>query len=173
LGPTIIFYLNFKEKIMLKNKSTIFCGVTITLLLAVIGVMVVNFLVLGKTEEGVDGRTAILLEEGERVRVLGEMREFLSAVQIITTAAANEDMDTIAKTARSVGGANVEMMAPSMIAKLPLEFKTLGFSIHDDFDEIAKDAEELKDPQHTLEQLGAAMGKCVACHNIYQLKVEP
>jgi len=158
---------------MLKNKGALFCGVTITLLLAIIGVMVVNFLVLGKTEEGVDGRTAILLEEGERVRVLGEMREFLSAVQIMTTAVGNEDMDTIAKTALSVGGANVEMMPPAMIAKLPLEFKTLGFAVHDDFDQIAKDAEELRDPQHTLEQLGAVMGKCVACHSIYQLKVEP
>jgi hypothetical protein len=158
---------------MLKNKSTLFCGVTITLLLAVIGVMVVNFLVLGKTEEGVDGRTAILLEEGERVRVLGEMRGFLSAVQIITTAATKEDMDTIAKTALGVGSADIEMMPPAMIAKLPLEFKTLGFAVHDDFDEIAKDAEELKDPQHSLEQLGAVMAKCVACHSIYQLKVEP
>ena len=158
---------------MFKNKKNLFCGLTISLLLVVIGVMVVNFLVLGQTEEGIDGRTAILLAEGERVAVLGEMRQFLSAVQIITTAVADEDMETIAKTARDVGSQNVERMSPAMIAKLPLEFKTLGFSTHDDFDQIAKDAEELRDPKHTLEQLGAVMGKCVACHSIYQIKIEP
>jgi cytochrome c556 len=153
-----------------KNK---FCGITISLLLVIIGAMVVNFAVLGKTEEGVDGRTAILLAEGERVKVLSEMREFLSAVQMITTAVVDEDMDTVAKTARGVGQEAAEAVEQAMFAKLPLEFKTLGFSVHNDFDQIATDAEVLRDPQHTLEQLGTVMGKCVACHTIYQIKIEP
>jgi cytochrome c556 len=45
----------------------------------------------------------------------------------------------------------------------------LGMSMHKEFDLIAADAESLKDPKHTLQQLSATMGKCNACHATYRL----
>ncbi len=157
---------------MFANKKSFLCVGTIILLLIIIGIMVANF-VFGKTETGVDGRTAIVLEEGERVRVLFEMRQFLNSIQVITEAVTREDMDTVAVSARSVGMEVAEVMPPTMMAKIPLEFMNLGMAVHNDFDKIAEDAEILKDPQHTLEQLSAVMSKCVACHATYQLKIAP
>jgi len=60
--------------------------------------------------------------------------------------------------------------AMALIAKLPLEFKQLGFATHADFDQIAQDAIDLGDPKHTLDQLGSTLGRCVACHSTYRLK---
>ena len=48
----------------------------------------------------------------------------------------------------------------------------LGLSVHRDFDRIADDAELLKDPKHTLRQLGAAMNTCAACHDSYRIEVQ-
>jgi hypothetical protein len=61
---------------------------------------------------------------------------------------------------------------PALMTKLPIEFKTLGLSVHRDFDQIALDAEGLGMPKHTLGQLSAVMQKCVACHKTYQLRTE-
>ena len=61
---------------------------------------------------------------------------------------------------------------PALMTKLPLEFKTLGLSVHRDFDQIALDAEGLGMPKHTLGQVSAVMQKCVACHRTYQLRTE-
>jgi hypothetical protein len=57
------------------------------------------------------------------------------------------------------------------LGKLPLGFKQLEFGVHYDFDAIARDAEYLAEPQHTLSQLATAMNKCVACHAGYQITV--
>ncbi len=155
------------------DKKTFFYGIVIILLLVIIGMMVFNFVVMGKTETGIDGRTAILLEEGERARVLKEMRQFLVGIQAITEALASDDMETVAQAARSMGAEKAEAASMSMMAKLPIEFKKLGFGVHSDFDQMADDAAKLKDNQHTLTQLSAIMNKCVACHSAYQLKVSP
>jgi hypothetical protein len=58
-----------------------------------------------------------------------------------------------------------------MKAILPQGFMQMGMSLHRDFDQIAADAESLKDPKHTLKQLSNSMGKCVACHAPYQICV--
>jgi ATP phosphoribosyltransferase regulatory subunit HisZ len=55
---------------------------------------------------------------------------------------------------------------------LPKEFMQLGMSVYQDFDKIAADAESIKDPKHTLQQLSQSMGKCVACHATYQIRKE-
>ena len=58
----------------------------------------------------------------------------------------------------------------TILGKLPLEFKTLGFSVHDAFDRLGLDAKDLRDPKHSLEQLSAILGRCAGCHAAYQLK---
>ena len=73
--------------------------------------------------------------------------------------------------ARQMGMDAAHAAPAQMVGKLPLEFKTLGFSVHRDFDTIALDAENLGDPKHTLGQLADTLQKCVACHSAYQIKL--
>ncbi len=55
---------------------------------------------------------------------------------------------------------------------MPLEFRKLGFSMHQDFDQLALDAESMGDIRHSMTQLGNVMQKCVACHAAYRIVVE-
>jgi len=116
-----------------------------------------------------DPRTPIELTESERNLVLEEMRTFLDTVRSITVSLSEEDMNKIAKSAKKVGMAAAGGVPPELTAKLPLQFKMLAMKIHKGFDQIALDATEMGDKQQTLEQLGALMGNCVACHAIYKL----
>jgi hypothetical protein len=65
--------------------------------------------------------------------------------------------------------AAAQAVPAGLAAKLPLEFKTLGHSVHEDFDRIAMDAEAMDDVRLSLRQLGETMKKCVACHAAYQI----
>lgn len=120
-----------------------------------------------------DERTAMVLTPGERAVVLLEMRQFLSGVQLMTDAFARDDAKALAQAARSLGKAAVHEVPPALRAKLPAEFKQLGFSVHNDFDQIAMDAESMGDMKHAMTQLSSTLQKCVACHTIYQIQSEP
>ncbi len=145
----------------------------IVVLLLVIAAMAYKFIVAGSVEKAEDGRTAIVLDPAERIFVLGEMRGFVAGLQQLTAALARDDMKAAAAAARAMGMAAAHSAPAAMVGKLPLEFKTLGFSVHREFDTIAMDAENLADPKHTLTQLAGALGKCVACHATYQIKTTP
>lgn len=148
------------------------CGLCWILLAVVVAVAVTGgyrLLIGSPTQPGSDGRAAITLTPADRDLVLTEMRGFLSAVQGITGALTQDDMRIIAVQARGVGTAAVGQIPPSLMQALPLEFKTLGRSVHADFDQLALDAEQLGDREHTLRQLGDVLGKCVACHAAYRL----
>lgn len=149
------------------------CLAIIAVLLAILGVIAFKLVTGAATTTGADGRKAIVLAPQERGLILAEMRAFLSGLQTLTTALTQDDMKTVAKTARSLGRAATHEVPPALMAKLPLEFKQLGFSVHGDFDQIALDAESLGDPKHTLAQVGTMMQKCVACHSTFQLQSAP
>ncbi|MDD5391287.1 MAG: hypothetical protein PHD37_18270 [Gallionellaceae bacterium] len=123
-----------------------------------------------------DGRLRLLLTPAERDLVLNEMRHLLATVQGIIVAAQENDMKRVAETARAVGMADVRAMPPEirgpLIGKLPIEFKRLGFGVHEDLDMLALDAEALRDRDHTLKQLAQLMQKCVACHATYAIAAE-
>lgn len=142
----------------------------IALLVLVIAAMAWKFIVVGSTGGAVDGRVVILIEPAERAFVLKEMRDFLAGVQKLAVALSDEDVAQAAKLARAMGMES-EPKSPetaALMGKLPLEFKTMGFSVHADFDRIAKDAEAKAAPRDLLRQVGATMQKCVACHERYQ-----
>jgi hypothetical protein len=117
-----------------------------------------------------DGRAILALNAAERVMILEEMRLFLGGVQRMTGALARQDMAATAEVARSLGQKMVHEVPAALREKLPMEFRQLGFSVHRDFDQIALDAETLKDVSHTLNQLSATLQKCVACHATYQIQ---
>lgn len=152
-------------------KSRIYLAI-IVLLLLVIAAMAYKFIVAGSVQMGADGRAAIVLEPGERDFVLREMRSFVAGLQAITAALSRDDMKGVATAARGMGMAVAHDAPLAMVGKLPLEFKTLGFSVHRDFDAIAADADALGDPKHTLAQLSAVLQKCVACHASFQIRTD-
>ena len=144
-------------------------SITGILILAIVA-MGYKFMIAGSVAPASDGREALILEPAERDLVLTEMRMFLSSVQKITQALTEEDMETVVKAAREVGLASQQAVPGSLMGKLPLAFKKLGFDTHKKFDELARDAEDLGDHQYALEQLSTLMNNCVACHSIYQIQ---
>ncbi len=149
------------------------CWTISLVLLLITGGMAWTFLIQGETVTATDGRQALLLEPGERDVVLGEMRAFLASVQAIVQGVQEKDMAAVAKAARHVGAAARGDVPASLMKKLPLEFKKLGFDTHRQFDQLALDAEQLGDPDYTLEQLAGLMRNCVACHAAYRIDAAP
>ena len=117
-----------------------------------------------------DSRAILELSPAERAMILDEMRLFLSGVQEMTGALGRQDMPAVAGAARGLGQKMVHEVPPALRAKLPLELRQLGFSVHRDFDQIALDAESMKDVSYSLNQLSATLQKCVACHAAYQIQ---
>jgi hypothetical protein len=130
------------------------------------------FFVHGHTETGSDGRKAVVLEAGERGLILGEMRGLLAATQGIVQGVQQNDMKQVAQSARAVGMAAAVDVNPALMAKLPMQFKSLGMSVHHDMDDLAAAAEAGKPAGELLGMLSASMSKCVACHSAWQLKAE-
>ena len=118
----------------------------VVLLSAVVAVFAYKFTV-GEVKPSTDGRMEVQLSTDERNALLLEMRTWLQSAQGVLAAA-----ETPA----------------SLFRKIPLEMKRLGFDTRQKFDEIAADAEKLKDRQHTMTQLSIAMNNCIACHAIYR-----
>ena len=143
---------------------------TLTALLALaLAATLYLFIVRGSVAPASDGRTAILLDPGERDLVLAEMRAFLQATQGVLVAATKGDPAGAAAAAQVVGAAAQRGVPASLMGKLPLGFKQLGFDTHSRFDQLALDAEALGDPAQTLGALGELMSNCVACHAAFRI----
>lgn len=140
------------------------------ILVAVLSMVVALFaykFTAGSVAPSEDGRMAVKLSKDERNALLLEMRVWLQSSQAVLAAAANRDFAEIARVAR-VSGMAAEADTPgSLFRKIPIEMKALGFDTRKKFDEIAADAEKLKDSEHTVKQLSIAMNNCTACHATY------
>ena len=141
----------------------------IAVLAAVIAAMAWKFIVAGSVQKAEDGRLAVMLEPAGRALMLREMRGFVVGLQAMSDALARGDMKAAAAASRGMGMARAHDAPAAMVGKLPLEFKTLAFSLHRQFDVIAMDADAMAMPEHTLGQLADALQKCVACHETYQV----
>ncbi|MCW8917372.1 MAG: hypothetical protein OQL08_00940 [Gammaproteobacteria bacterium] len=149
------------------------CGIAVVVLLAIIVGMGYKFMIQGSVAESSDGRMAIQLDGAERDLVLTEMRMFLSTVQTMTMNLSNGDMEAVVAAARAVGSAAQQAVPASLMGKLPMEFKQLGFDTHSRFDQVALDAEQMGDGEHVLQQMGELMRNCVACHEAYRIDPVP
>lgn len=150
------------------KSSTIYLSI-IGLLLLVIVAGLYKFIIQGSTTME-DQRVVIHLNESEHLLVLSEMRNFLISVQKITQGIASDDMEVIMRAAKQSGNATQAGMPGSLVGKLPIEFKRMGFDTHSRFDQIALDAESFADKEHSLNQLAELMRNCIACHETYQFK---
>ena len=140
-------------------------------LLILLVAMSYKFIIVGSVIPSDDGRQLLVLEPSERNFVLAEMRTFLSSVQAITAGISKEDMTQVAEAAQMVGNQAQKAMPGSLIGKLPLAFKKLGGDTHNKFDELALNAEQFGDPDHSLRQLTELLNNCVACHSLYKIDV--
>lgn len=147
-------------------------GISALLTLVLLG-GIYKFVVQGSTVPATDNRSTILLEPGERDLVLTEMRGFLTSVQQITQGISANDMKLVAAAAKHSGSAAVHEVPASLIAKLPLEFKKLGFDTHGKFDQLALDADQMGDPAQSLQQISTLMNNCLACHLAYRIDPIP
>ena len=145
------------------------CFIMIALLLSIIGGGVYKFMFQGSVVASSDGRLAIQLNAGERDLVLGEMRAFLSSVQQITQAVTEDNMEVAAKSARAVGKAAQGAVPGTLVGKLPMAFKKLGFDTHSKFDQLAMNAADLGDKDQVLVELSTLMQNCVSCHAAYRI----
>ena len=155
-------------------RNTIPHWIAIGVLGAALLVVAFKFVILGNTREGSaeDPRTVVVLSESERTMVLGEMRLLLESVQAIIDALTRNDLKTVEVAARKVGMAAVSTMDLQLRAKLPLEFKSLGFGTHGAFDEIADMAASGRSAREIQKKLADTMNNCVACHATYRLATE-
>lgn len=127
------------------------------------------FFVRGMTTRSSDGRLAIALAPPERDMVLAEMRGMLISVQGIVAGLAAHDMRQVASAAKASGMAAAADATPSLLAKLPLAFKDLGFSVHRGFDELADAAQKGSTADQVLARLSIQLQSCAACHAAYRL----
>lgn len=130
------------------------------------------YFIHGNTTQGNDGRTAIVLQAVERDFVLTEMRGLLSATQGILEGVSMGDRQLVITAAHQAGMAGAADVNPALMTKLPLQFKSLGMSVHHDMDEIAQAAAANVSNAEMLKMTSNTLTKCVACHSAWQLRAE-
>ena len=153
----------------MKTKTTTPHWIVIAILLAVIAGIGLKAIVFGSTASGDDGRTAILLNENERLMVLAEMRGLLEATQQIVDGLAKDDLEQVEQASLAVGSQAIGTMDFALKAKLPLDFKQLGFATHYAFDDIAEMARNGDKTAAIQSKLADTLGKCIACHSAFQI----
>jgi len=117
-----------------------------------------------------ESRQPIMLSATEKQLVLAEMRIFLNSVQQIVDGISRDDMVQVAAAARRSGLAAQATVPQTLAAKLPLAFKKLGRDTHAKFDNLALDATQLGDGEHSLQQLNALLQNCVSCHAAFRFE---
>jgi len=125
---------------------------------------------LAAADNALEHRTPIRLTAEEKSHIHLEMRLFLSTVQMIVNGIAANDMKLVAAAAHEAGMAAAEDVPTKLREKLPLEFKRFGQATHQGFDDLARDADSLGDPNQAMKQLGQVLNHCVACHTTYRLE---
>ena len=154
------------------SPSKILCWLALFLWIAGAGILG-WFFIAGKTVPGEDARTAIQLAPAERTFILKEMRQLLQTIHGIVMGLSDQNQSrgrTQAAAAARSGG--MEMAAdanPALMLKLPLPFKQIGISVHEDFDKLADAITEGTTSQQILHQLSSITSRCTACHEMFQL----
>ncbi len=130
-----------------------------------------------------DGREILYLTPEQRTHVREEMRMFITGVQALTSALAEEDRAAIAQAASSMGrpgrmngqmgqgrghgqGNGMGRGMGGMMASMPAPFHTLGRGTRISFEEIAamSDTAEMQDIQRAFAD---TLQNCVTCHSTY------
>lgn len=142
---------------------------TIIILLLAFSGFLVNKFVSGSVEPYEDGRTSVVLTKDERNLILSEMRDFLVSVQGVSQAISENNMQKVAALSHKAGMAAEQGTPGSLLQKIPLAMKKMGFGTREQFDGIANTAKTTKDAKLARKQLDTLMLTCIACHSTYRL----
>ncbi len=132
--------------------------------------LVYMFILKGATIESNDIRINIAMTESNREFVMDEMRVFLESIKDINEGILNNDPEQVIKASEISGGSVIDHAPPGLLKTLPVGFKQLGFSTHDLFDEIAKNAKENFNPKQTQRQLNSLLYNCTVCHQSFKIQ---
>lgn len=130
--------------------------------------LIYAFVFRGRVVKSDDHRIAIQLSKENKDFALKEMRSFLVSVQQINEGIIYKDADAVYKAAKESGGNAVNHAPKGIMASLPIEFKKLGFSVHDQFDIIADSILKYKNFNTTHRQLNTMLKSCIVCHNTFK-----
>lgn len=128
------------------------------------------YFINGVGAKGHDGRMAVRLKSDEKNLVLSEMRQLLAGTQTILEAITNNDMKVVEITATSLGMDAAVDVNPILMAKLPLDFKSTGMSVHRRFDNIALNVKSGMKKEEVLKEVSDILLTCVGCHQAYKLE---
>ena len=129
-----------------------------------------NFVFKGDGIIEPDGRISIEISLEEKELFFKEMRGFLTETKNLSNGILEKDVDKII-TAGTVGRGIIDRVPASLMRKLPLAFKKVGFSTQNQFKEIARMAEKGADFDELLNEYNNLLKKCVACHIKYKMNV--
>ena len=128
------------------------------------------FFAKGITSEGEDGRTIVNFNKEEVTFTLTEMRGLLETVSEIVSAANDNDMKGVGEAVKGKGVADMLKNTPkSILAKLPMDFRSLGMDMHRGFDGIGKAAANNAGKDEVLKLVGKQIERCTACHASFSL----
>ena len=130
--------------------------------------MVYFFFLTGNIQETEDDRITVILDNGEKQFVKSEMRLFLYSIQTILNSTIEKDYTTIIETVKRAGGKSRNSAPGSMLKKLPIDFKKLGFETHAKFDKIALAAQRKAPTQEILSLTNETLMTCTTCHATYR-----
>lgn len=145
------------------------CGIIVLLLVAVIAVMTWFFVIRGSGAKGEDGRTVIMLSPSDRAFFLAEMRSWLEAVQAISAALADNDVQAAAREAARAGRVDMSLIPGSLLRALPGEMKQLGLGTHAAFRDMAHTLQSGASPQQGMKMLSSILLNCTGCHAGYRV----
>lgn len=132
--------------------------------------LVYFFVFRGEVIEPKDQRKTIIMSEGNREVVLGEMRNFLKTIQQINEGLLENNVEKIKNAAKSSGMNTGETVPQGLIKSLPYGFKEMGIGTHQLFDEMIKNLDDHFNKKDVQQQLNQILNNCVACHQVYQIK---
>jgi len=123
----------------------------------------------GETLKASDGRTAIVMTEGNRDFALSEMRGFLETLQQINEGVLTNDAQKIIDAANTSGTGVAETAPKGLMKSLPIGFKTLGMNTHKLFDKLAEATAKNYDKKQVQQQVNTILNNCITCHRTYRL----
>ncbi len=71
--------------------------------------------------------------------------------------------------ARKVGMGMDKDAPPILMVKLPMSFKQMGMSVHQDFDQLADGIVQGETSAQIAKRLSTITSRCTTCHELYRL----
>jgi hypothetical protein len=127
------------------------------------------FFFKGSTTVSSDKRKAVALNAEEKDLVLSEMRHLLFTVNGILKAVTANDKLKVIELSKGAGMSMAADVNPILMAKLPIDFKTLGMGTHKEFDKLALEVESNYSKDFVIKRLSEITNNCIACHTNFRL----